>query len=191
MTEFWSGVSARAGRISTPVPVRIGPLLRVGFPPDLVTRIPGLIAFSVTQRPIEPDERPTGERLIARLDRWSWIVSPMVSLAFVCFWIHQDFPFERDNGERSFLTFMIYLNDDFEGGETSFEDSYSDEPFDPFSVVPQTGMALFFEHGTYHIGELVSHGRKYVLRTDVMYAADDAGEWEEQADDHWNDEWGE
>lgn len=104
---------------------------------------------------------------------------------------HQDFPFERDNGERSFLTFMIYLNDDFEGGETSFEDSYSDEPFEPFSVVPQTGMALFFEHGTYHIGELVSRGRKYVLRTDVMYAADEADEWDDRADDDWNDEWGE
>jgi len=104
---------------------------------------------------------------------------------------HQDFPFERDNGERSFLTFMIYLNDDFEGGETSFEDSFSDEPFEPFSVVPQTGMALFFEHGTYHIGELVSRGRKYVLRTDVMYAADEVDEWDDRADDDWNDEWGE
>lgn len=104
---------------------------------------------------------------------------------------HQDFPFERDNGERSFLTFMIYLNDDFEGGETSFEDSYSDEPFDPFSVVPQQGMALFFEHATYHTGELVSRGRKYVLRTDVMYAADEASEWDDRADDEWNDEWGE
>jgi len=45
------------------------------------------MAFSVTQRPIEPDERPTGERLLYRLDRWTWIVSPMVSLAFACFWI--------------------------------------------------------------------------------------------------------
>ena len=101
---------------------------------------------------------------------------------------HQDFPFERDNGEKSFLTFMIYLNDDFEGGETSFEDSWSDEAFDPFSGIPQQGTALFFEHSTYHIGDLVTRGRKYVLRTDVMYAADDDdcqaddGDW--YADDH-------
>lgn len=88
---------------------------------------------------------------------------------------HQDFPFERDNGEQSYLTFMIYLNDNYEGGETSFEDSYSDESFDEFQVLPKQGMALFFEHGTHHKGEPVAHGRKYVLRTDVMYASEGAG----------------
>lgn len=103
---------------------------------------------------------------------------------------HRDFPFERDNGEKSFLTFMIYLNDDFEGGETSFEDSYSDELFDPFSVVPQQGMALFFVHGTHHIGELVTRGRKYMLRTDVMYASDDENDYDYPEDeDEFDDEW--
>jgi predicted 2-oxoglutarate/Fe(II)-dependent dioxygenase YbiX len=83
---------------------------------------------------------------------------------------HQDGPVERDNGEQSFWTFMIYLNEGFEGGETSFNDSYSDEPFDDFQVVPQAGMALFFVHTVHHKGEPVFRGRKYVLRTDVMYA---------------------
>ena len=82
---------------------------------------------------------------------------------------HQDGPYERDNGERRYWTLLVYLNDDFEGGETSFEDSYSEESFDPFSVVPQQGMALFFEHPTHHKGEPIFEGRKYVLRTDVMY----------------------
>lgn len=86
---------------------------------------------------------------------------------------HQDFAYERDNGERSYLTCLVYLNDGFEGGETSFEDSYSDDSFDEFSVTPQTGMALFFEHPTHHKGEPVRSGRKYVLRTDVMYASDE------------------
>ena len=85
---------------------------------------------------------------------------------------HQDFPFERDTGEKSYLTFMIYLSDGFEGGETSFEDSYSDEPFEEFAVVAKKGMALFFEHAIHHKGEPVHQGRKYVLRTDVMYASD-------------------
>jgi hypothetical protein len=84
---------------------------------------------------------------------------------------HQDFPFERDNGEQSYLTFMIYLNDDFEGGETSFEDSYSAESFDEFKVTPKQGMALFFEHSIHHKGEPVTRGRKYVLRSDIMYAS--------------------
>jgi predicted 2-oxoglutarate/Fe(II)-dependent dioxygenase YbiX len=83
---------------------------------------------------------------------------------------HQDFSFERDNGERSLLTFMIYLNGGFEGGETSFNDSCSDEPFDEFSVTPEEGLALLFAHGVCHKGEAVTRGRKYVLRTDVMYA---------------------
>ncbi|MCA9067586.1 MAG: hypothetical protein KDA84_01600, partial [Planctomycetaceae bacterium] len=65
---------------------------------------------------------------------------------------------------------MIYLNEDFTGGETSFDDSYSNEPFDAFEVTPQTGMALCFAHHVHHKGEPVLEGRKYVLRTDVMYA---------------------
>lgn len=99
---------------------------------------------------------------------------------------HQDFPFERDNGEQSQLTLMVYLNDDFEGGETSFEDSYSDQPFDEFKVMPKQGMALFFEHAIHHKGEPVSRGRKYVLRTDVMYTSEDA-EYDYGDDD--DDEW--
>lgn len=95
---------------------------------------------------------------------------------------HQDFPYERDNGEKSFLTFMIYLNEDCEGGQTSFEDSYSDESFDEFQVQPKQGMALFFEHAIHHKGEPITSGRKYVLRTDVMFSAepdeeDESDEW--------------
>jgi predicted 2-oxoglutarate/Fe(II)-dependent dioxygenase YbiX len=83
---------------------------------------------------------------------------------------HHDHPFERDDGAVSFWTFMIYLNEGFDGGETSFNDSYSDEPFDEFQVVPETGKALFFLHTVHHKGEPVLRGRKYVLRTDVLYA---------------------
>ena len=75
---------------------------------------------------------------------------------------HYDGCFERPSGERSLLTFMIYLNDDFEGGRTEFSDA---------KVVPQTGLALFFRHAIIHRGAPVASGRKYVLRTDVMYSA--------------------
>ena len=73
---------------------------------------------------------------------------------------HVDSYFRRENGEQSLLTFMIYLNDDFEGGETNFGET---------SIKPERGMALLFDHGLLHEGCAVTQGREYVLRSDVMY----------------------
>lgn len=81
---------------------------------------------------------------------------------------HSDGYFQRPSGERSFITFMIYLNDGFEGGETSFEGETAARR--GFQIVPQAGLALFFDHPLLHKGEPVARGRKYVLRTDIMYA---------------------
>ena len=55
---------------------------------------------------------------------------------------------------------MIYLNDDFTGGETTFDD---------VSIQPKTGTALCFIHEQKHEGTPVIEGTKYVIRTDVMY----------------------
>lgn len=81
---------------------------------------------------------------------------------------HTDGYFLRENGEQSYLTFMVYLNGDMDGGETSF----SDLPFSPseLTVTPATGLALFFTHMLNHKGEPVKKGRKYVLRSDIMYS---------------------
>lgn len=73
---------------------------------------------------------------------------------------HYDGYYQRDNGERSRLTFMVYLNDEFEGGETTIE---------KLDVQPEKGLALLFFHHVRHKGQPVVRGRKYVLRTDVMY----------------------
>ena len=73
---------------------------------------------------------------------------------------HRDGSFVRNNTEKSLLTFLIYLNEGFEGGTTAFDD---------FEVKPQTGAALCFAHELKHTGTPVHEGRKYVLRTDVMY----------------------
>jgi len=78
-----------------------------------------------------------------------------------CFALHRDGAFERRNGEKSLLTFMVYLNDGFEGGTTTFGD---------VEIVPATGMALVFHHFLLHEGSAVRQGRKYVLRSDVMYS---------------------
>lgn len=81
---------------------------------------------------------------------------------------HRDGYFERDNGERSVLTFMVYLNENFTGGETSIE-GLAGAGVPDGKVVPKTGLALVFAHPLLHKGEPVTEGRKYVLRSDVMY----------------------
>jgi len=73
---------------------------------------------------------------------------------------HTDGYFERENGERSLLTFMVYLNEGYEGGATEFVSA---------RVIGQTGMAFFFAHQLSHQGAEVIEGIKYVLRSDVMY----------------------
>lgn len=80
---------------------------------------------------------------------------------------HRDGYFERPESpmrERSHLTFMVYLNDDFDGGETAFRGGFDGV------VKPVKGTALLFHHPLMHQGAAVTRGRKYVLRTDVMYA---------------------
>jgi hypothetical protein len=83
---------------------------------------------------------------------------------------HLDGHYERDNGERSYFTFMVYLNEDFEGGGTSFRNGYGTPVGGFLQVTPRKGMALLFYHPIPHRGDPVIAGRKYVLRTDVMYA---------------------
>lgn len=79
---------------------------------------------------------------------------------------HYDGAFLRDTNEGSLLSFMVYLNDDFEGGETRF---FSHSNKLRFAVRPRTGSALVFLHNQCHEGAPVTKGRKYVMRTDVMY----------------------
>merc|ERR1712110_192818 len=79
---------------------------------------------------------------------------------------HQDGDFKRPNGEKSFITMIVYLNDGFEGGETSFFD-FEEKQRTP--VVPECGKCLLFQHNIVHEGSLMCRGRKYAVRTDVMY----------------------
>jgi len=74
---------------------------------------------------------------------------------------HRDASYIRPNGEASFFTFLIYLNHDFDGGSTLFDNGVE--------VMPHTGSALIFEHQLRHQGSQVTKGTKYVLRSDIMY----------------------
>ena len=70
------------------------------------------------------------------------------------------------------LTVLLYLSGGFEGGATEFNFLLSgrfDDNDPVVSVVPEAGMALVFAHRILHRGAPVVSGRKYVLRTDVMY----------------------
>lgn len=78
------------------------------------------------------------------------------------FAFHQDGFYQRSDLERSFLTLLLYLNDDFDGGETVFR-----EPEEIFR--PRCGSILIFPHERWHEGRPVERGTKYVLRTDVLF----------------------
>lgn len=78
---------------------------------------------------------------------------------------HYDGAFFRSDKERSFLTFMIYLNEDFTGGQTDFM-------LNQQKVTPRTGTALLFQHALLHEGCAVESGIKYALRSDIMYRTD-------------------
>jgi hypothetical protein len=58
------------------------------------------------------------------------------------------------------LTFLIYLNEGCEGGETRLPGA---------SVSPRTGLGLLFQHLLLHEGAALQAGVKYVLRSDVMF----------------------
>lgn len=73
---------------------------------------------------------------------------------------HIDGRYKRNDKEESRITFLIYLNDDFKGGTTKF---------DEIEIFPNAGSALCFIHEQKHEGIPILEGRKYVLRSDVMY----------------------
>lgn len=79
--------------------------------------------------------------------------------------------------QHSFLTLLIYLNDDFQGGETKF---FPDKQHCRFlrdiedkqavhTIQPKQGMALINIHNILHEGSRVQSGTKYVLRTDILF----------------------
>lgn len=81
----------------------------------------------------------------------------------------------RDGAQLSRLTFLLYLNDDFtEGYTTFFMPNQQQEGLKAIRVAPRMGSVLVFPHGEsvgalLHEGSGVKSGAKYVIRTDVLY----------------------
>lgn len=80
---------------------------------------------------------------------------------------HYDGNYEVNDWHSSQLTLLIYLSEDFEGGETKFFNQTRHMP--TFNIQPKIGQILIFEHRQLHSGAPVLSGKKYLLRTDVMY----------------------
>ncbi len=77
------------------------------------------------------------------------------------FGLHSDQSYARGDA-RSLLTLLLYLDDDFDGGETEFPDERQ-------TIAPRAGDALWFQHAVLHAGRPVTRGTKHLLRTDVLY----------------------
>ncbi|MCP4522414.1 MAG: hypothetical protein GY827_12095 [Cytophagales bacterium] len=85
---------------------------------------------------------------------------------------HIDERMDLGDGMTTLFTFMIYLNEDVEGGETTFFDPYKGrgKNLKPIRKIrPRTGMVLAFDHLLFHEGSEVTKGKKYVLRSDIIY----------------------
>ncbi|MCA9655346.1 MAG: 2OG-Fe(II) oxygenase [Myxococcales bacterium] len=78
---------------------------------------------------------------------------------------HWDTEVELEGGAvLSRMTLVVYLNDDFTGGQTRF-------PELDVTVAAAPGRALLFQHRLLHEACAVERGTKYVLRTDLLYRA--------------------
>ena len=82
------------------------------------------------------------------------------------FQMHKDGFNVDKNGNRSVMTLNIFLNTEFEGGETDFY--LEDKKTLRHSTKPKVGRGAFFDSQQYHCGNKVVNGFKYLLRTDLM-----------------------
>ena len=62
--------------------------------------------------------------------------------------------------EKSYFSLLIYLNDNYEGGTTLFDNC---------EIFPKTGLACFFPHKLEHSGTIVNSGNKFILRGNILF----------------------
>ena len=74
---------------------------------------------------------------------------------------HYDSEERFSNGNISNYTAILYLNEDFNGGETFF-------PELEFSIKPKTGSLLLFEHHILHEAQVVNSGCKMIFRSNWL-----------------------
>ena len=116
--------------------------------------------------PVIEDQQPVGVDYHLRFYRYEPVQE---------FKRHMDGSVTNDAGHVSKLSYLVYLNGDFEGGSTTFRDydgkGESRRKIEHV-ITPVAGSALLFRHERWHAGYPVIAGRKYVLRSDVFYSAE-------------------
>ena len=70
---------------------------------------------------------------------------------------HQDGVYYTQNGLQSEYTFLLYLNDDFEGGSTTFYANRNDK-YPAKIIMPKSGKLVIFNHHIWHAGTPVNKG---------------------------------
>lgn len=83
------------------------------------------------------------------------------------FGIHTDTGYEYDKVKNLYskYTLFIYLNDDYEGGTTTF---YTDDFIERFKVQPKKGRLLCFDIDLFHSGDKVYNGNKMWIGTELV-----------------------
>ncbi|CAE7560783.1 unnamed protein product [Symbiodinium natans] len=75
---------------------------------------------------------------------------------------HCDGMYANDNDECSIYSLVLYLNEDYEGGELEFTESGK-------RFRPTAGTAVLLPHDLSHAGQEVLKGTKYVARSELMF----------------------
>lgn len=73
---------------------------------------------------------------------------------------------DKDGTIKSKFTTLIYLNDNFEGGETQF---FNDNFESTVTVTPKMGSLLLFDIDLWHSGLSIVEGDKYWIGVELMY----------------------
>ena len=122
-----------------------------------------------------------------------WNLCGMNDQFVVCYYLsenkghlgpHYDGEHNPSQDVCSMKTFMIYLNDEYEGGTTNFlkEDNGDELKFDEEKGIycasenqilaklkAKQGDCLIFDHKILHEGSQVTSGKKFIFRSELMY----------------------
>jgi hypothetical protein len=79
---------------------------------------------------------------------------------------HRDGPTYYSVNRRSFFTVLVYLNEEYSGGDTTV---FTDDQSSFYKVPHSTGACFVMLQRVLHEGSKVESGLKYALRCDVMY----------------------